>query len=498
VYSIQRVKAKPWTASRNLQRLINQVLGANQPKLSRPQHRFAATSLVFWTFVGPAINRMIVRQHIFPAPRRRPQTAASWLLALWAVLLTGHKVTAQKGGATKATTSQAPQTTTDDSNSDATAKSPQTTDDSTNTTTDDSNNSNSPTTSQQTSTDDNTSKTTDQATSTARPNISSSTSSTTLPQITSSVPLPNLTTALPKLTINTSNLPPYTVTIPPLDGNPYLQTSRLPEGTVFIVVGSCLAGLALVVIFSRAIYIWCLHRQSNQRAKDIKYSALEQRPNTSGTAMSSNPLLGFSGGGNISLDYLRPGDRSSRVSAYSSRPSTARPQTNGTMGRPTSSATVLSSANVQFYSPSAHPGGTVAAALGTQPGSRDSGYLPAGYYLREPSTPNNRDTSPRQIYAAPPQSPTSFFYSDPSTPPAPRLSRPPTSNSVGATGGTGRPSTAASGNGYGGGNVGGYGYNGQTYHTPARRGSSSYRRDSTTGDRRSKPSQVLEEMLGAG
>ena len=93
-----------------------------------------------------------------------------------------------------------------------------------------------------------------------------------------------------------------------------------------------------MLIASRAIYIWCLHRQTKQRGKDVKYSEMEQRPYT---ATSGNPPTApFAGaaasGNNISLDYLRPGDRSSRVSTFSSRPSTGRPQTSSL--RPVSNA----------------------------------------------------------------------------------------------------------------------------------------------------------------
>ena len=221
-------------------------------------------------------------------------------------------------------------------------------------------------------------------------------------------------------------------------GNPFLQTSNFPEGTVFIVVGSCLAGLALMLIASRAIYIWCLHRQTKQRGKDVKYSEMEQRPFT---ATSGNPVTAPftatpTSGNNISLDYLRPGDRSSRISTFSSRPSTGRPQTSSL--RPVSNSNPLSTSSVQFYSPSAHPGGTTAAALGSQSSRDSAAYLPAGYYLRDSSSANNNTStaSPRQMYNTPVPT-TSFLYSDPSATPIPRLSRSPTANSASTMGGGG-------------------------------------------------------------
>jgi hypothetical protein len=432
---------------------------------------------------------MILRRHMF-GPRRRQRHDGSQLLALLAFLLTGHSVNAQGRGGNnqQTTTSNTPQQTIVDDPEPTPAQ------------TGDSNNDNNANASQQPTSSSNTkSAKASSTTSATLPNVfSTSTSSAKLPGITSSqAPLPNLSSALPKLTQNTAGLPTYQVVIPELNGNPYLETSSFPQGTVFIVVGSCLAGLALMLIFSRAIYIWCLHRQTKKQSKDVKYSEMEKGPYT-GATMSSNPFAGMSAGGNISLDYLRPGDRSSRVSTFSSRPSTARPQTrNSTLRpnstvRPNSSVNPLGNANVQFYSPSAHPVG-VASGLGTQAGSRDSGYLPAGYYLREPSAPNNmRDPSPRQMYAAPTQNTTSFLYTDPSAPPVPRLTRSPTGNSTNTVGSNTRPST---GGGMPPSNGGGYAYTSQTYNSQARRAPSSYGGDPAGGDRRSKPSQVLDEML---
>ena len=422
---------------------------------------------------------MIIRQHNFPLGRRR-RHHGSRPFAFLAFLLTSRMVDAQGRGGNQQQT-----TTTSDTGQATATDQPQQTGDS---------NINASNASQDTASETSTqaTHTTNHATATL-PNVFSSTSSVNLPQITSSAPLPNLTTALPKLTQNTSGIPTYQVVIPQLDGNPYLQTSSFPEGTVFIIVGSCLAGLALVLIFSRAIYIWYLHRQTGRHSKDAKYSEMEQKPHTA-PGMSSNPFAGMSAGGNISLEYLRPGDRSSRVSTFSSRPSTARPQTMNSTLRPNSSVNPLANSNVQFYSPSAYPNGTTTTTLGTQStSSRNSEYLPAGYYLREPSAPNNmRDPSPRQMYAAPMPNTTSFLYTDPSAPPVPRLTRSPTANSTGSLGTTTRPSTGGGSNG----NGGGYTYTGQSYNPQARaRVATNYGGDPAGGDRRSRPSQVLDEML---
>jgi len=174
-----------------------------------------------------------------------------------------------------------------------------------------------------------------------------------------------------------------------------------------------------------------------------------------------------------------------------------------------SSGNPLTSSGVQFYSPSAHPGGTQAALMGTAT-SRDSAYLPAGYYLRDASS-NSRDSTiststltPRQMYNTP--NTASFLYADPSAPPIPRLSRSP-ANTATAMGGyvTARPNTAGGGSSIYSGvlprPVSGYRdsqvYASTGYGVPQpRRGPSSSHGEVYTVDRRSKPSQVLDELLG--
>jgi hypothetical protein len=328
-------------------------------------------------------------------------------------------------------------------------------------------------------------------TGTSQPTNTAASSTDALPQLTSSAELPHLTssTGLPAITQNTANLPTYHITIPSNANNPFLQSSSYPDGTVFIIVGSCLAGLALVAIAWRSLYVWCLHRQTKQYGRDLKYTEIgEQRPYSTmnpgamGTA-ASNPFAST-----ISLDYLRPGDRASRVSTV--RPSSARrPSTSG-LSRPMSSGNPLTQ-SMQFYSPSAYPGGTAAAAIGTQPGQRDSSYLPAGYYLRDATI----SASPRQIYSTP----SSSFLADSSAPPMPRLTRTSSGNTI-ATMLSARPQTA------GGTSVYGIAARpsssrdatpNQAFTQPPLPRPVSNREEATfAGDRRSKPTQFLDDLLG--
>lgn len=339
---------------------------------------------------------------------------------------------------------------------------------------------------------------TPQTTSTATAAVTS-TSQSTLPALVTSTTkdsLPSLVTAkLPGIT--QTNVPTYQVVIPNVADNPFLQKSNYPDGTVFIIVGSCLAGLALIVIGWRTAYIWCLHRQTKERRKLQNYSEMgEQRPFTAvnGTTLnggiSNNPFTR-----DISMENLRPGDRRSQTSLFS-RPSTGKPATNPT--RPLSTADPITPSSVQFYSPSAHSGGTAAAALGTQPADRSSSYLPAGYYLRDASSPANvssaTPTSPRQMYATPAAS--SLLLPDQITGQLPRANR----SSVSVVSMNGGRTGSVSGSVYGAPPARplstGYPPSPGSYPQPRRTQTS--HTDASAGDRRSKPSQVLDDLLGGG
>ncbi|TVY43398.1 hypothetical protein LOCC1_G003931 [Lachnellula occidentalis] len=140
--------------------------------------------------------------------------------------------------------------------------------------------------------------------------------------------------------------------VPPTANAPYMQTSNLPEGTVFIAVGAILGFMAMSVLLWRALVAWSLHRS-------VKRASLQQ--NMSDTkALFQPPIPG------VYKDYH---DRDSTISLSGlggggkrgKRDSKASPAPHG------ASSTSL------FFSP------TAGAAQNT-PGNRASTYLPAGYY----------------------------------------------------------------------------------------------------------------------
>jgi len=139
-----------------------------------------------------------------------------------------------------------------------------------------------------------------------------------------------------------------------------MQTSNLPEGTVFIVVGAILGFMAMSVLLWRALVAWSLHRS-------VKRAASQQN-------MSDTKAL-FRTPGPPPAPFYKYSDRDSTISLSGLAPKGgkkgARP--------PTSSGAPAG----LFFSPTA---GAAGASL-ANPGNRGSNYLPAGYYAAGVSAP---------------------------------------------------------------------------------------------------------------
>ena len=153
-----------------------------------------------------------------------------------------------------------------------------------------------------------------------------------------------------------------TQVVPWTAGAPYMQTSKLPEGTVFIIVGAVLGFLGMAVLAWRGMVAWSLHRS-------VKRAALGTHYNDSMLKMSSKPPLSSSAamGSTLSLD---------RLSAPAGKLSRTHARTNsGTHGMPNANAARNSSL---FFSPTAGAGAHHTSHSASA--NRSSAYLPAGYY----------------------------------------------------------------------------------------------------------------------
>ncbi|KAL7268408.1 hypothetical protein RUND412_008972 [Rhizina undulata] len=231
------------------------------------------------------------------------------------------------------------------------------------------------------------------------PNASSTTtttSSTTAAAATtaasSAASLPSITSSTLSSDSSATTTADYTIPsvgIPPTANDPFMQRSNLPEGTVFIAVGSALGLFAILLVTWRAILAWSLHRSVKRAAAKANMAdskaILRPPPGSTGGFYAGGP------GSTLSLDHLGSNGRS-----------------NGPLSPANSSL---------FFSPTAGnpPQG------GNE--NRRSAYLPAGYYaagtrdsvmhgpnssqthFASQSVSSSRYTGGRGLGVSPPESP---------------------------------------------------------------------------------------------
>ncbi|KAI9785249.1 MAG: hypothetical protein M1816_000497 [Peltula sp. TS41687] len=165
---------------------------------------------------------------------------------------------------------------------------------------------------------------------------------------------PTLPKNLPTLSGAYSYPPP---SIPPTAHAPFMQRSTLPEGTVFIIVGAALGFFAFSVLAWRLMVAWSVRRSVKRAAAQSNVSDAKVRLQPRGSGFYATGA-----GSTLSLDHLSSNVRSSTFAGKGGH---------------------LSSSNL-FYSPTA-PTGSGPDLSGT----RNSSYLPAGYYAAGASTPGS-------------------------------------------------------------------------------------------------------------
>lgn len=139
---------------------------------------------------------------------------------------------------------------------------------------------------------------------------------------------------------------------------PFMQKQTVPEGTIFIAVGACLAFLGGCVLAWRAMVAWTINRS-------VKRAAMA-------SVMASDAKTKYGPGGNL---YAMPGGSSLSLDALTSA------------GKPMSSASP-NKENRKSAQPKADPSSLFFSPTAGQRNSaympvnqnRSSTYLPAGYY----------------------------------------------------------------------------------------------------------------------
>ena len=153
------------------------------------------------------------------------------------------------------------------------------------------------------------------------------------------------------------NYPPPSV--PPTANAPYMQQSKLPEGTIFIAVGAALGFFALLIIAWRGLVAWSINRSVRKSAAK-GYSAVAEKSQEKTDNKHKKPGLYSSiapTNSTMSLEKLAPGNRTATAGSKLPR----------------------ESSNL-FFSPTAGAGMN-------SPGNRNSGYLPSGYYASSNAAP---------------------------------------------------------------------------------------------------------------
>lgn len=147
---------------------------------------------------------------------------------------------------------------------------------------------------------------------------------------------------------------------------PFMQQSSLPEGTVFIAVGAVLAFLGACVLLWRGLVAWSINR-SVKKAALASIRGGSEKPSTHWGGSST----GYNVKGSL---YKEVGDSMSLEPLTSTGKPVRSHYKDVDTGRGTPPPQNL------FFSPTAHARTETSRAPSDVHGSRNSSYLPAGYY----------------------------------------------------------------------------------------------------------------------
>lgn len=172
--------------------------------------------------------------------------------------------------------------------------------------------------------------------------------------------------------------------VPPTSNAPYMQTSSMPDGTVFIAVGAILGAFGLAILLWRAVVACLLHR-SVEKAAMAQHLANDKSVFPTPPA----PFYKYSDHESGSAQNVVPG-RGVRRTTRGPVPSATPSQTN-LFFSPTAGAG-------PGPAPGANPRESVYRDAPNRDSSyrdsfRDSRFLPAGFYAAGQSSPHNVDAA---------------------------------------------------------------------------------------------------------
>ncbi|PNY28389.1 Uncharacterized protein TCAP_01689 [Tolypocladium capitatum] len=152
-------------------------------------------------------------------------------------------------------------------------------------------------------------------------------------------------------------------TVPPTKDAPFMQQSKMPDGTVFIAVGAILGALGLAILIWRGIVSLLLHRSVERAAK------------------AQNTATGKAGFPAPPAPFYKYTDQGSTMSVGGGPAAAGRGVRRTNRGPVTSSTP--SHSNL-FFSPT---------AANNAPGARGSAFLPSGFYASGSGSPAPNQTN---------------------------------------------------------------------------------------------------------
>ncbi|KAI1312859.1 hypothetical protein F5Y03DRAFT_202180 [Xylaria venustula] len=234
---------------------------------------------------------------------------------------------------------------------------------------------------------DQTSKTTSATSTTSTTTNASSTTQGSVPAITSST---GDTPPLPTIPGSYSYPAPA---VPPTKNAPFMQQSNLPQGTVFIAVGSILGAFAVAILIWRAVVACLLHRS-------VKRATLAQQV---ANDKNSYPPP--------SAPFYKYSDHASSISLGNTPGARPVRKSRGPVPSGTPSQSNL------FFSP------TAPAGAGNTP-NRESRFLPSGFYASGAASPQQGHEHSISLSNLRPDSRSHSRVFDPSPPESPNLAPP--------------------------------------------------------------------------
>lgn len=200
-------------------------------------------------------------------------------------------------------------------------------------------------------------------------------------------------------TLTLPGMPTSDPVIPYTEDNPYVNTSKYPEGTVFICVGSILGGLTLLVMAWRFGVAWHMKKQIKKAnaAEPLMAAYHSKNPKRKFDHRSLFPTENpFGNHAEMSMDNLSPQGKSmskSQAASMAAHKSSLFFSPTAEVMNAQKNAGMTETMQQQ---PAYHPGSSANSFMGfNNSGNRSTAYLPSGYYGPQAGQANSMTSQSR-------------------------------------------------------------------------------------------------------